>query len=161
MAMALGVYDYLAKPVEWARLSRTLTPLRRLHGAKPVLIVDDDPATREQLERTLRKDDWQVIAATNGRLALDLLKTAEPGLVLLDLMMPEMDGFEFLNRFRQDPRFTQTPVIVLTAKDITPEDRERLSGRVSEVIAKNGFAASKLLPQLHAYVNQAKAPGHH
>jgi hypothetical protein len=117
------------------------------------LVVEDDAATRDQLERTLGKAGWQVLSAGNGKEALELLKTAEPALVLLDLMMPEMDGFEFLNRFRRDPRFLYTPVIVLTAKDITSEDRQRLSGRIQELVAKEGFVINQILPQLRAYLN--------
>ena len=67
-------------------------------------------------------------------------------------MMPEMDGFEFLDHFRQDARFSHTPVVVLTAKDLTTEDRQRLTGRVSDVIGKHGFLAAKILPQLRAYL---------
>jgi CheY-like chemotaxis protein len=117
------------------------------------LVVEDDAATRDHLERTLGKAGWQVLSAGNGKEALELLKTAEPALVLLDLMMPEMDGFEFLNRFRRDPRFLYTPVIVLTAKDITSEDRQRLSGRIQELVAKEGFVINQILPQLRAYLN--------
>src|SRR5262249_33262859 len=101
----------------------------------------------------LRHDGWPVLTATNGRVALEVLQNHVPALVLLDLMMPEMDGFEFLAHFRKDARFTQTPVIVLTAKDLTNEDRQRLSGRVSNLIAKDGFAAKRILPQLHAYLD--------
>jgi CheY-like chemotaxis protein len=121
------------------------------------LVVEDDAATRDQLERTLGKAGWQVLSAANGRLALELIKTTEPGLVLLDLMMPEMDGFEFLNHFRLDSRFVHTPVIVLTAKEITAEDRERLSGRIHELVVKQGFVANQIVPQLRAYLDSKPA----
>jgi len=153
MGMALGVYDFLPKPVDWERLARIMRRLRLEHGQRPVLIVEDDEATREQLERALKKDGWNVQLATNGREALAVVKEQEPALVLLDLMMPEMDGFEFLDHFRQDSRFARTPVIVLTAKDLTVEDHQRLSGRVSDVIGKKGFLAAKILPQLRAYLD--------
>jgi len=153
LGMALGVHDYLSKPVDWQRLSATLGRLQGVQGGRPVLVVEDDAATRDHLERTLGKAGWQVLSAGNGKEALELLKTAEPALVLLDLMMPEMDGFEFLNRFRRDPRFLYTPVIVLTAKDITSEDRQRLSGRIQELVAKEGFVINQILPQLRAYLN--------
>jgi len=153
MGMALGVYDFLPKPVDWERLARIMGRLRLDHGQRPVLVVEDDEATREQLERALKKDGWNVQLATNGREALAVVKVQEPALVLLDLMMPEMDGFEFLDHFRQDSRFARTPVIVLTAKDLTSEDHQRLSGRVSDVIGKKGFLAAKILPQLRAYLD--------
>ena len=153
MGMALGVYDFLPKPVNWERLAQVMKRLRLQHGQRPVLVVEDDAATREQLERTLKKDNWNVLLATNGREALTVIREHEPALVLLDLMMPEMDGFEFLDHFRQDARFAHTPVIVLTAKDLTVEDHQRLSGRVSDVIGKSGFLAAKILPQLRAYLD--------
>jgi signal transduction histidine kinase/CheY-like chemotaxis protein len=158
MGMALGVFDFLSKPVDWQRLGLVMGRLRLEQSTRPILVVEDDEATREQLERTLRKDGWAVLTAVNGRIALEIIQNQEPALVLLDLMMPEMDGFEFLSHFRQDTRFVQTPVIVLTAKDLTAEDRQRLSGRVTDLIAKNGFVAKQILPQLHAYLDAAKAP---
>jgi len=157
LGMALGVHDYLSKPVDWQRLSATLGRLQGVQGGRPVLVVEDDAATRDQLERTLGKAGWQVLSAANGRLALELIKTTEPGLVLLDLMMPEMDGFEFLNHFRLDSRFVHTPVIVLTAKEITAEDRERLSGRIHELVVKQGFVANQIVPQLRAYLDSKPA----
>jgi len=157
LGMALGVHDYLSKPVDWQRLSATLGRLQGVQGGRPVLVVEDDAATRDQLERTLGKAGWQVLSAANGRLALELIKTTEPGLVLLDLMMPEMDGFEFLNHFRLDSRFVHTPVIVLTAKEITAEDRERLSGRIHELVVKQGFVANQIVPKLRAYLDSKPA----
>ncbi|MFM1767472.1 MAG: hypothetical protein RJA22_1, partial [Verrucomicrobiota bacterium] len=156
MGMALGAYDYLAKPVNWDRLGKVMGQLRLEQGQRTVLVVEDDEATRDQLDRTLRKDGWNVLTAANGKVALEIVAQQEPALVLLDLMMPEMDGFEFLNRFRENPRFAQTPVIVLTAKDLTADDRARLSGRVSDLVTKSGFVAKNILPQLRAYAAVAR-----
>ena len=153
MGMALGVYDFLPKPVNWDRLAQVMKKLRLSHDQRPILVVEDDPATREQLERILKKESWHVLLATNGREALAVVREHAPALVLLDLMMPEMDGFEFLDHFRQDARFAHTPVIVLTAKDLTAEDHQRLSGRVSDVIGKAGYLSTKILPQLRAYLD--------
>jgi signal transduction histidine kinase/CheY-like chemotaxis protein len=150
MGMAIGVSDYLSKPVDWKRLSSVMDRLRLLPEAGLIFVVEDDEATRDQLTRTLSKEGWNVRSATNGRLALEALETLDPALVLLDLMMPEMDGFQFLDHFRENPRFTATPVIVLTAKDLTSEDRQRLGGQVSSLIAKNGLVMKQLLPQLRA-----------
>ena len=157
MGMALGVFDYLAKPVDWQRLAQVMRRLQLDQHKQPILVVEDDPATRDQLERTLRKAGWTVLTAVNGRIALEIVQTHEPALVLLDLMMPEMDGFEFLTHFRKESRFSQTPVIVLTAKDLTAEDRQRLNGRVSDLITKQGFVAKQILPQLRAYLDDAKS----
>lgn len=148
MAFALGVQDFFSKPVDWSRLSADLERLRAHHASRPVLVVDDDPVVRDQMQRMLGKAGWPCLMAENGRAALEVLKTTEPGLVLLDLMMPEMDGFEFLRHFRETERYAQTPVIVLTAKELTADEREYLAGRISQLVAKSNDAMSHLLEQL-------------
>jgi len=85
---------------------------------------------------------------SDGLFALNALKSCEPGLVLLDLMMPEMDGFEFLKHFREIERFAKTPVIILTAKERTSDDRNALSGRISQLVSKSDCAITHLLEQL-------------
>jgi CheY-like chemotaxis protein len=101
-----------------------------------VLVVEDDEATQELLQKRLTKEGWQVVAASNGREALERLTQGPPDLVLLDLMMPEMDGFEFLEAFRKQPGCAQITVVVMTAKILTPADHLRLRGQVSQVVAK-------------------------
>jgi len=152
MGVALGVFDYLAKPVDWNRLRGILDRIDLGAHGRTVLIVEDDDAARDQLERTMVKQGWTVLLAGDGQAALDAVRETEPSLVLLDLMMPRMDGFEFLDHFRRDPRFVHTPVIVVTAKDLTDEDRARLSGRVHSLITKDGSVIKKLLPQLQGYL---------
>ena len=88
------------------------------------------------MRRLLVGEGWAVTAAGNGREALDRLKSERPNLILLDLMMPEMDGFEFLAEFRKTPTFASTPVIVVTAADLTLEDRRRLDGGVEHILQK-------------------------
>jgi CheY-like chemotaxis protein len=114
--------------------------------------VEDDEASRDQLQRTMVKQGWKVLLAGDGVAGLEAVRETEPSLVLLDLMMPRMDGFEFLDHFRRDARYVHTPVIVVTAKDLTEEDRGRLSGRVHSLITKDGSIVKKLLPQLQAYL---------
>jgi CheY-like chemotaxis protein len=152
MGVALGVFDYLAKPVDWTRLRGILDRLDLGAHGRIALIVEDDEGARDQLERTMIKQGWKVLLAGDGQAALDAVRATEPSLVLLDLMMPRMDGFEFLDHFRRDPRFVHTPVIVVTAKDLTDEDRARLSGRVHSLITKDRSVIKKLLPQLQAYL---------
>jgi len=152
MGVALGVFDYLAKPVDWTRLRGILDRLDLGAHGRTVLIVEDDESARDQLERTMVKQGWKVLTAGDGLAALDAVRETEPSLVLLDLMMPRMDGFEFLDHFRRDPRFILTPVIVVTAKDLTEQDRARLNGRIHSLITKDGSVIKKLLPQLQAYL---------
>ena len=159
MGVALGVFDYLAKPVDWTRLRGTLDRLNLGAQARTVLIVEDDEAARDQLQRTMVKQGWKVLLAGDGVAALEALRETEPSLVLLDLMMPRMDGFEFLDHFRRDARYVHTPVIVVTAKDLTEEDRGRLSGRVHSLITKDGSIVKKLLPQLQAYLPRPATRG--
>jgi len=159
MGVALGVFDYLAKPVDWNRLRGILDRIDLGAHGRTVLIVEDDDAARDQLERTMVKQGWKVILAGDGVAALEAVRETEPSLVLLDLMMPRMDGFEFLDHLRRDPRFVHTPVIVVTAKDLTEQDRTRLSGRVHSLITKDGSIVKKLLPQLQAYLPRPAAGG--
>jgi CheY-like chemotaxis protein len=101
-----------------------------------VLLVEDDQPTREMMARTLEKTDWDVSEAGNGREALEQLARQKPRLILLDLMMPVMDGFDFLLEMRAKAEWLDIPVIVLTAKDLTEEDRRVLSGRVEQIVEK-------------------------
>jgi DNA-binding response OmpR family regulator len=110
-------------------------------------VVEDDSDTRQNLQVILEKDGWQVRTAENGRAALDLATTALPSLVLLDLMMPEMDGFVFLEEFRRLAGAAEVPAIVLTAKDLTPADRVRLNGYVSKIVQK-GTSRDTLLREV-------------
>jgi CheY-like chemotaxis protein len=143
LGYALGASEYLMKPIDRERLSAVLRKYSRL-SRKPILVVEDDPNTRDLLQSVLAKDGWSVETAVNGRVALDVLATIRPSLVLLDLMMPEMDGFVFLEEFRKLPWAVEIPVVVLTAKDLTPEDRERLNGSVQKIMEKGGANESVL-----------------
>jgi CheY-like chemotaxis protein len=97
------------------------------------LLIDDDPVVRETVGRTLADASWEVTEAENGQIALDRLSSARPTLILLDLMMPVMDGFDFLLELHARPEWRDVPVVVLTSKDLTEEDRRMLSGRVEQI----------------------------
>ena len=132
------------------------TPTRRR-----ALIAEDDPATRELLTRTLQKDGWAVAEASNGREALAAIARQRPALILLDLMMPEMDGFELLGELRQHPEWQNIPVVVITAKDLSDEDRLflngslLLSGCVKRVMQKGHFSLDDLARKVRDFVVQA------
>ena len=110
-----------------------------------IMLVEDDDETRELLGRTLEKAGWTVNEAINGREALDSMASDAPTLILLDLMMPVMDGFEFLAAMREHAEWDDIPVVVITAKTLTPEDRARLNGRVEEVVRKSAYTREQLL----------------
>jgi signal transduction histidine kinase/DNA-binding response OmpR family regulator len=154
MGYALGAAEYMMKPINRERLLAVLRkygPRRDLHA---VLVVEDDADTRHILKSTLEKDGWKVETAANGRIALELAASRLPGLVLLDLMMPEMDGFTFIDELRRFPGARAIPVIVLTAKDLTAEDRRRLNGYVERVVQK-GSNTESLLGEVRELVAQS------
>jgi PAS domain S-box-containing protein len=141
---ALGATDFLAKPVDRDQLHDALARYRCSSEHWSVLLVEDDADTRAMMVRVLDKAGWQVSEAANGREALDLMAQAQPGLVLLDLLMPVMDGFEFLDEMRQNEDWRDIPVIVLTAKDLTEEDRRILNGSVERVFSKASYSHRQL-----------------
>jgi signal transduction histidine kinase/DNA-binding response OmpR family regulator len=144
LGYALGATDYLMKPVARERLAAVIRKYGGLRGENPILVVEDDALTRELICATLSRDGWSVQTARNGREALEKVVQTPPGLVLLDLMMPEMDGFSFVEEFRRIPEAGHVPVIILTAKDLTSEDRERLNGRVESIMVKGGGTGAVL-----------------
>jgi signal transduction histidine kinase/DNA-binding response OmpR family regulator len=148
---ALGAAEYMTKPVDRHRLTTLLQKYARLRH-RPVLVVDDDPDTRDLLRSTLKKDGWRVQVAENGRVALEhitggIASSSWPGLILLDLMMPELDGLTFLEIFRRIPNTREVPVIVLTAKDLSAEERHQLNGYVQKVMQK-GMSTDLVLKEV-------------
>ena len=152
VGFALGASEYLTKPIDRSLLLPVLRRYRRQTGRRPVLVVEDDPATRALLRRTLEQEGWDVSEAENGRVALGRFEQQVPDLVLLDLMMPEMDGFEFLESMRQVSAWRAVPVVVITAKDLTERDRERLNGGVARVVQKGTQAREEMLRGLRDLV---------
>ena len=126
MANALGAADYVQKPVEWDHLKSVMDRFRASGGS--VLVVDDDADARHRLRTVLEKQHWIVAEASNGEEALKSVEAAPPQLILLDLTMPVMDGFTFLHELRARPGGAEIPVVVLSARDLSKGDRERLSG---------------------------------
>jgi PAS domain S-box-containing protein len=158
LGLALGAAEYLTKPIDRARLSAVV----RRHvgdGVRTVLVVEDDEPTRTMLQRTLEKDGWVVNGAENGRAALTVLDSHRPDLILLDLMMPELDGFGFLEAMRQNAATASIPVVVLTAKDLTESERDRLSGGVARVVQKGATNPEALVAQLHSAIAASRAHG--
>jgi signal transduction histidine kinase/CheY-like chemotaxis protein len=137
MAIPLGAADFVTKPVDRQRLTAILREHCAGPGGASILVVEDDLPTREALCRSLVSMGYVAHEAVNGRSGLDWLAShLAPSLILLDLMMPEMDGFEFLREMRKRPSFADVPVIVVTAKELTVEDVRILSGQAEQIIAK-------------------------
>ena len=109
------------------------------------MIVEDDDETRNILQRVLEGRGWRTLLARNGREALELLETHVPDVMLLDLMMPELDGFGVLEKLREDDRYLELPVIVLTAMELSVEELQRLNAHVTEVLQKGATSTTNLV----------------
>ena len=149
MGYALGAADYLTKPIQRERLTRVLAKYRR---DLPVLVVDDDADFRRLIRRLLEQDHYDVSEAENGGVALARIRESPPGLILLDLMMPEMDGFAFVDELRRDPVRRNIPIVVITAKDLDADDRQRLNGYVEGILQKGSHTRDSLLSEVRDLV---------
>jgi signal transduction histidine kinase/DNA-binding response OmpR family regulator len=152
LADTMGAAASVSKPVPPRQLNALLTQILASYpsDASRLLVVEDEPATAELLRRMLEKQGWQVDHAANGLDALNVVASRRPRLILLDLMMPEMDGMAFLEQLRRNPLADSIPVLVMTAKTLSDQERARLHGRVSEVMEKGTFTAVSLAEQINA-----------
>ncbi len=147
----LGATDYLTKPIDRKQLgmllNRYLKQPSQDNDAAPdyVLVVEDDQATREMLRRTLERAGWHVVEADNGRTALQQVAYQPPALILLDLMLPELDGFEVVHELHASKTGQMIPVVVVTSLDLTAADRQRLNGYVEQVLQKGTRSRDQLL----------------
>jgi CheY-like chemotaxis protein len=157
LGYALGATEFLTKPVQRTHLVRLLQRYACDDAERRALVVDDMVENREVLRHALEHEGWQVSEAENGRVALEKLAERAPSLILLDLMMPVMDGFEFVMEMRKHDATSAIPIVVVTAKDITEEDRRRLNGGVVGLIEKGGLDGEALLGQLLEQVAATKA----
>ena len=154
MGFALGASDYMTKPIEADRLIELLNKYKNGRPTGPVLVVEDDASTRELIRRTLESAGWKVIEAENGRVGLQRLAQARPQVIILDLMMPEKDGFEFIQDLRKNEAWRDIATIVVTAKDLTEEDRLRLNGYVQKVLQKGEFSLESLSQVIGSLVRE-------
>jgi PAS domain S-box-containing protein len=152
IGFSLGAADYLIKPIDRDRLVRAVEKCCPRGAPRHVLIVEDDVPTSELMGRALRQIDCRVTQAENGRVGLERLNEALPDAILLDLMMPEMDGFEFIARVRAESRWRRIPIIVVTAKTLTAEDRARLNGQVQHLVHKGEYSGKAVLAALDELV---------
>ncbi len=155
LGLALGATDFLTKPVQRQQLIQLLERHAPEGGARYALVVDDKAENREILGHALEKEGWRVAEAENGRVALERIAEHPPSLILLDLLMPVMDGFEFVLEMRKRDASRAIPIVVVTAKDVTEEDRLRLNGDVVGLIQKDGLERESLLALLREQVTEA------
>jgi signal transduction histidine kinase/CheY-like chemotaxis protein/HAMP domain-containing protein len=147
--VALGAAGYLTKPIDRERLTRMIGRFRAPARATRVMLVEDDASQRERLRGWLADErHWAVQEAANGREALGLLQHAKPDVILLDLMMPEMDGFAVVAALQKEPSWREIPVVVITARDLDAKDRERLNSGVRSVLVKETFRPADLVERI-------------
>jgi signal transduction histidine kinase/CheY-like chemotaxis protein len=156
LAHALGASEYLSKPIDREQLSRILTRYLGAGTGDKVLIVEDDRDTREMLKRLMEREGWDAVVAENGRVGLEQVAACGPALIFTDLMMPEMDGFDFVAELRSKAEWRDIPVVVVTAKDLTEDDRLRLSGHVERILEKGTGDPSELLAKLRDLAGKRK-----
>jgi signal transduction histidine kinase/CheY-like chemotaxis protein len=159
LGRALGAAEYLPKPIDHAHLADVLNRFRCKTPPCPVLVVEDDPATRELVRRALEADGWIVRSAADGKDALDSMKVLKPELILLDLMLPQMDGFELLAELRSNPAWSEIPVVVMTVKDLSPEDEQRLHGQVKKVFRKGTLSRQQLAEEVKSILRARRSLG--
>jgi len=152
LGYALGAHHFMSKPIDRDRLAEVLSRFRSPDQIQRILVVEDDHANREIVRRMLVKEGWAVSEAANGRIAMERVAEEVPDLILLDLMMPEMDGFELVAALRRHPDWHAIPVVVLTAKDIDQDDRDRLAGSVRTLLQKGAVDKDMLLAELNRLV---------
>lgn len=153
LAYALGVSDYMVKPVDRQTLTQILAKHRKQMDQEMILVVEDDPNSREMMVRFLRDKGYDVEAAENGRVAMETLRKRTPSLILLDLMMPEMDGFQFTAELRNSPDYCNIPVVILTARDLSADDRRFLGENVEQVMMKGAFNRDQFLIELRTMLS--------
>lgn len=156
LGFALGAADFVSKPLEAKALLNTLRRHRRKDRPAHALVVDDDEPTRQMLRRILEKEGWQVSEADNGRTALESLENWTPGLMLLDLMMPEIDGFSVVEAMQARPEWRKIPVVIVTALDLSQADLDRLGGRIFKVLQKGKYNRADLLELVRQRMNSRK-----
>jgi len=145
---SLGASDYLIKPITREQISKVLQKYHFAHNdtTQLIMVIDDDAVTRDMTARMLRKAGWRVCKVDDGRIALNYIQKKQPDLILLDLQMPAMNGFEFVTQLRQS--YDSIPILVLTARDLTMEDRLRLNTHVMGIFQKGSYSRYELLAQV-------------
>ncbi|MBZ0284589.1 MAG: response regulator [Anaerolineae bacterium] len=153
LGYALGASDYLTKPIDRDKLVTTLRKYECNDPMCKIMVVDDEPQIREIVHRMLEKEGYEVTEAIDGKDALEKLPLVKPEVILLDLMMPRMDGFEFLAQMRQSDEWNKLPVIVITARDLSTEDRQKLNGHVLQILQKGAYRQEQLLAEVRRLVD--------
>ena len=156
LGRALGALDYFVKPVDrqtlLSRLGRYTFTSKVDQEEIRILLVDDEPANLDVLESILQPAGFTVLRASGGQEGVDMARANKPHLILLDLMMPIVTGFDVVAALRSDDSTRSIPIMVLTAKNLTDEDKRQLNGQVAAVFERNSLAGAELIGWLHQLV---------
>jgi PAS domain S-box-containing protein len=152
----LGAFDYLLKPFDREAILAALTRIPPQRGR--LLVVDDDTQTVDLIRQFLEGEPYEIVAAADGQEALEAISQQRPDILLLDLLMPRLDGFAVIERLRQDAQYHQLPIIVLTAKTLTAADYARLEQSVRTVIQKQGWGRDTLMQELWSILPASRGP---
>jgi CheY-like chemotaxis protein/anti-sigma regulatory factor (Ser/Thr protein kinase) len=158
LGYTLGAVEHLGKPIDRPHLRQLVQQHATPDGSSHALVVEDDEPTRSLLRRVLEDDNWNVAEADNGAIALEHIEKNVPDLILLDLMMPVMDGFDFIQELHKTEKLRSIPIIVITAKDLTPQDRHRLNGDVIRVLQKGPKTNEKLIEEIRNFADHGILP---
>jgi CheY-like chemotaxis protein len=152
----IGQADFLTKPIDRQQLLQMMVKFDLLADGKrgkktpsSILIVDDDPQNIRLVKAMLKPFNMEVMVADGGKAGLEMALKKKPDMIILDLMMPDVDGFEVVSKLRQDPAASQIPILIYTAKNITSEDRERLQGNIQSIIQKGDFGKDRFLEMIN------------
>ncbi len=157
LGFALGAIDYFVKPIDTDVLLERLqrAGLKRTSGTDEirVLVVDDEPANRTWLAKALEPEGFTVLPAAGGREAIEMARSQQPDFVVLDLMMPDVTGFDVVEALRADPKTREVPIMVLTAANLSEADRRQLNGRVSQILSRSSVASADIVGVVKRVVN--------
>jgi len=154
--IALGAADYIVKPASrddvLAALHRLTWPARAINGSAKVLVIDDDQLAIELMEAVLQPEGYTILKATDGENGILLAQQELPSLIILDLLMPGVDGFAVVDRLRANPATAAIPIIILTSKTMSREEKERLNGQISYLAHKAEFNRAAFVESVRSFV---------
>ncbi|NNJ12635.1 response regulator [Chloroflexales bacterium ZM16-3] len=157
LGFAMGAADYLTKPIDTQQLTGLLQRYIEQRQNQSILIIEDDNVTRAMNRRLLEREGWTVYEASDGKGGLEEVEAHRPGLILLDLMMPELDGFGFVATLSQNPKWSDIPVVVITAKELTAEERQELDTYAARVLRKGTYGKEALLREIQRHMDRRAA----
>ena len=158
LGYTLGASDYLVKPVDPERLRTILSRYSQEPSSRSVLVVEDNGDDRQLIKRVLEKEGYVVNEAGNGQVGLQRVVENRPDLILLDLMMPVMDGFELLAELSKHEQWRDIPAVVITAKDLDNGERRRLNTHVKKIMSKGTYTQKDLPHEVHRLLEYGAGP---